>query len=180
MPRRLMHVLGRRCACSAGLALLLFSPSAPAQFNKTAWPARQATPVIDWQDLQGQKWTAANLKGKAVVVNFWATWCAPCKEELPSLQTLHEISGGNPVVIGINVREPASRVSRYLKSTGLDFPVVLDAQGLLAKQWGVTVYPTTVLIGADGQARWRVQGDVDWAGREAEGWLKPLMAPTQR
>lgn len=153
---------------------------AHAQFDKTPWPVRQATPAIDWQDLQGQKWTTASLKGKAVVINFWATWCAPCKEELPSLQTLHEISGGNPVVIGINVREPVSRVSRYLKSTGLDLPVVLDAQGALAQQWGVTVYPTTVLIGADGQAQWRVRGDVDWSGREAEGWLKPLAASTQR
>ena len=111
---------------------------------------------------------------------FWATWCAPCKEELPSLQTLHEISGGNPVVMGINVREPESRVTRYMKSTGLDFPVVLDAQGTLAQQWGVTVFPTTVLIGVDGKAKWRVRGDVDWSGREAETWLKPLSAPTQR
>ena len=129
---------------------------------------------------QGQRWSTASLKGRAVVLNFWATWCAPCKEELPSLQTLHEISGGNPLVIGINVREPASRVSRYLKSTGLDFPVVLDTQGVLAQQWGVTVYPTTVLIGADGKAHWRVQGDVDWSGKVAQSWLQPLMGPTQR
>ena len=180
MSRRLMHPLGRRF-CSIWIwGWLVLSTSAQAQFDKTPWPARQATPRIDWQDLQGQKWTTASLKGKAVVVNFWATWCAPCKEELPSLQTLHEISGGNPVVMGINVREPASRVTRYMKSTGLDFPVVLDAQGTLAQQWGVTVFPTTVLIGVDGKAQWRVRGDVDWSGREAETWLKPLSAPTQR
>ena len=180
MSRRLMHPLGCRF-CSIWIwGWLVLSPSAQAQFDKTPWPARQATPSIDWQDLQGQKWTTASLKGKAVVVNFWATWCAPCKEELPSLQTLHEISGGNPVVMGINVREPESRVTRYMKSTGLDFPVVLDAQGTLAQQWGVTVFPTTVLIGVDGKAQWRVRGDVDWSGREAETWLKPLSAPTQR
>ena len=177
MPRRLMQQLGRRFLCSVGFGLCLcaWSTLSQAQFDKTPWPARQATPAIDWQDVQGQRWSTASLKGRAVVLNFWATWCAPCKEELPSLQTLHEISGGNPLVIGINVREPASRVSRYLKSTGLDFPVVLDTQGILAKQWGVTVYPTTVLIGADGKAQWRVLGDVDWSGREAEGWLKPLV-----
>ena len=180
MSRRLMHQLGRRF-CSIWIwGWLVLGTSAQAQFDKTPWPARQATPSIDWQDLQGQKWTTASLKGKAVVVIFWATWCAPCKEELPSLQTLHEISGGNPVVLGINVREPASRVTRYMKSTGLDFPVVLDAQGTLAQQWGVTVFPTTVLIGVDGKAQWRVRGDVDWSGREAETWLKPLSAPTQR
>ena len=162
---------------SLGWGLCVWAAPAQAQFEKTRWPARQPTPVIEWQDLQGQRWSSASLKGRAVVLNFWATWCAPCKEELPSLQTLHEISGGNPVVLGINVREPASRVSRYIKSTGLDFPVVLDVQGQWAQQWGVTVYPTTVLIGADGKARWRVQGDVDWSGKEAEGWLKSLTAP---
>jgi len=175
-----MHKLGRRfCSVWVSGWLALCTP-AHAQFDKTPWPARQATPVIDWQDLQGQIWTTASLKGRAVVLNFWATWCAPCKEELPSLQTLHEISAGNPVVIGVNVREPAVRVSRYMKSTGLDFPVVLDAQGALAQRWGVTVFPTTVLIGADGKAQWRVRGDVDWSSREAEGWLKPLTASTQR
>ncbi len=158
------------------MCLCAWSTLSQAQFDKARWPARQATPAIEWQDVQGQRWSTASLKGRAVVLNFWATWCAPCKEELPSLQTLHEISGGNPLVIGINVREPASRVSRYMKSTGLDFPVVLDPQGELAKQWGVTVFPTTVLIGADGKALWRVLGDVDWSAREAEGWLQPLVS----
>ena len=172
------HKLARRCVwrvCWLAVAL-----PAQAQFAKTPWPARLATPTIDAQDLQGQRWTTASLKGRAVVLNFWATWCAPCKEELPSLQTLHEISGGNPLVLGINVREPAPRVSRYMAATGLDFPVILDAQGALAKQWGVSVYPTTVLIGADGKAQWRVVGDVDWSGREAASWLKTLTGPAQR
>ena len=96
------------------------------------------------------------------------------------MQTLHEISGGNPLVIGVNVREPAARVSRYMQSTGLDFPVVLDPQGELAKQWGVSVYPTTILIGLDGKAQWRVKGDVDCSGPEAQRWLQSLSVPTQR
>ena len=160
--------------------LLVLSWPAHAQFEKTRWPTRQLTPPVDWQDVQGQRWNAASLKNRVVVLNFWATWCAPCKEELPSLQTLHEISGGNPLVIGVNVREPAARVSRYMQSTGLDFPVVLDPQGELAKQWGVSVYPTTILIGLDGKAQWRVKGDVDWSGSEAQRWLQsmPITSPT--
>ena len=72
---------------------------------------------------------------------------------------------------------PVTCIGRITSTPGLQ---VLDVQGALAQQWGVTVYPTTVLIGADGQAQWRVRGDVDWSGREAEGWLKPLSVPTQR
>jgi len=159
----------------ATAGLLLASPLfACAQFQKTPWPAAQTAPVLDLQDLQGQRWSAEKLKGRAVVLNFWATWCPPCKEELPSLQTLHDIGGGDLMVIGINVRETASHVRRYMASTGLNFPVVLDPRAELAKQWGVTAFPTTVLIGPDGRARWRVVGEVDWSGREAAQWIESL------
>ena len=77
-------------------------------------------------------------------------------------------------MLSVNVREPAPRVARYVQATGLAFPVLLDPKGDLAKRWGVTVFPTTVLIGPDGQARWRVMGDVDWSGREAQTWLTQL------
>jgi thiol-disulfide isomerase/thioredoxin len=168
----------KECARLAAALLLVICWPVHAQFEKTRWPARQLTPPVDWQDVQGQRWHAASLANRVVVLNFWATWCAPCKEELPSLQTLHEISGGNPLVIGVNVREPAARVKRYLQATGLDFPVVLDPQGELAKQWGVSVYPTTILMGPDGKAQWRIKGDVDWSGPEAQRWLQSMPNPS--
>jgi thiol-disulfide isomerase/thioredoxin len=149
---------------------------AQAQFQKTPWPAAQAAPPIDLMDMNGQRWNAERLKGRTVVINFWATWCAPCKEELPSLQVLHELSGGEPLIIGVNVRETASHVKRFLKATGIEFPVVPDPQGDLARRWGVSVYPTTVLVGPDGRARWRIQGEVDWTGAEAARWLSALSA----
>ena len=148
--------------------------AAHAQFQKTPWPSAQASPVIDLMDLQGQRWTNERLKGRTVVLNFWATWCAPCKEEMPSLQTLHELGGGEPVVMGVNVRETASHVKRYVQATGIGFPVVLDPQGDMARRWGVSVYPTTFLIGPDGRVRWRIQGEVDWTGAEADRWLTLL------
>jgi thiol-disulfide isomerase/thioredoxin len=112
--------------------------------------------------------------GKVVVLNFWATWCGPCKEELPTLQTLHDLGDSRVVVLSVNVREPAPRAMRYAQATGLTFPVLPDPKGDLAKRWGVTVYPSTLLLAPDGQARWRVVGDVDWSGREAQGWLTQL------
>lgn len=180
MTRRSMLWRERRFLCAVlwCMAVLLASPlQAQAQFQKTPWPAKQATPALDLTDLQGQRWTSETLKGRAVVLNFWATWCAPCKEELPSLQTLHELGGGNPVVLGINVRETASQVRRYLAATGLTLPIVLDPQAELAKRYGVSVYPTTLLIAPDGQIRWRVLGEVDWAGPEAWRWVGELQKP---
>ncbi len=160
------------------VAGVLLSGAAWAQFQRQPWPAGQATPALDLIDLQGQRWRTDALKGRAVVINFWASWCQPCKEELPSLQTLHEVSAGQPVVIAINVREPLARVTRYVQAAGLSLPVVSDPQGDLARRWGVTVYPTTVLIGADGRARWRVIGDLDWTGAESGRWLA-AMAPSR-
>jgi thiol-disulfide isomerase/thioredoxin len=160
--------------CLAVLSLTVVPTHAWAQFDKTAWPTKVDTPNIAATDLQGKAWTTADLTGKVVVLNFWATWCAPCKDELPTLQTLHDISDSQTVVLTINVREPAARASRYMQSTGMTFPVISDAKGELAKRWGVTVYPTTILIAPNGQARWRVVGDVDWTGPQANAWLTEL------
>lgn len=154
-------------------ALLLTSLGAWAQFDKQAWPAKTLSPVLNLQDLQGRTWTSAGLKGRVVVLNFWATWCPPCKEEMPTLQDLHD-SPQAPVVIAVNVKEPKSRVQTFLSQRNLSLPVVLDERGDLARQWGVRAYPTTVLIAPDGQARWRVLGDLDWDGLQAEAWIKDL------
>ena len=157
--------------CLAVLLTSFVAPKAWAQFDKSAWPANMATPKIEAIDLQGKAWNTTELASKVVVLNFWATWCAPCKDELPTLQTLHDISDAHTVVLTINVREPTARASRYMQSTGMTFPVISDANGELAKRWGVTVYPTTILISPNGQARWRVVGDVDWSGPQANAWL---------
>ena len=157
--------------CLAVLLTSFVAPKAWAQFDKSAWPANMATPKIEAIDLQGKAWSTTELASKVVVLNFWATWCAPCKDELPTLQTLHDISDAQTVVLTINVREPAARAARYMQSTGMTFPVISDAKGELAKRWGVTVYPTTILIAPNGQARWRVVGDVDWSGPQANAWL---------
>jgi thiol-disulfide isomerase/thioredoxin len=148
--------------------------SAQAQFDKTPWPRSQATPALHVVDLNSQRWTAAELSGQVVVLNFWATWCAPCVEEMPTLQALHNNTERAPRVLAVNVKETASTVRRFIAAQRLDMPVVLDPHGDLARQWGVRVYPTTVLIGSDGRARWRVVGEVDWQGAEARGWLSEL------
>ena len=175
---------GRRFFLRLCLALLacLAQSLAHAQFDKTPWLRTQATPAIDMVDLHGHRWTSAGLKGRVVVLNFWATWCGPCKEEMPSLQALQKDPSQGPsdaspaVVIGINVKEMPSTVRRFLAAQHLDLPVVLDPQGDLTRQWGVRIYPTTVLIGADGRARWRVVGDLDWNGPIARAWVKELQA----
>jgi thiol-disulfide isomerase/thioredoxin len=158
----------------SALILALATSAAHAQYEKSAWPAALPSPVIQMTDLNDQPWNTADLKGKLVVLNFWATWCGPCKQELPSLQALSDTSGGNPVVITVDVKEPASKVTTFVIGNRIRLPVVLDKSGELARQWSVRVFPTTVLIGPDGQARWRIQGALNWNGPEARAWINGL------
>ncbi|MEY4727110.1 MAG: hypothetical protein RLZ36_1737 [Pseudomonadota bacterium] len=172
VQNKAQQVLGLFVALVWGVLVQgLCASGAWAQFDKTAWPTKTPTPSIEALDLQGKAWNTTELSGKVVVLNFWATWCAPCKDELPTLQTLHDINDAHTVVLTINVREPAARAARYMQSTGMTFPVISDAKGDVAKRWGVTVYPTTILIAPNGQARWRIMGDVDWSGAQALAWL---------
>lgn len=166
------HISRRRLLA----ALLAGAAGAPAQaqYKASPWPADRTLPALAAADLQGKLWDLATLRGRAVLLNFWATWCAPCKEELPTLQTLADLEIDRLTVLAIDTREPARRARRYLQSTGLNLTVLPDPQGDIARAWGVTVFPTTVLIDPAGHARQVVRGAVDWTGQQAAGWIRAL------
>lgn len=147
-----------------------------ADYDVTRWPAGQAAPVLQALDLQGKVWRLSELRGRAVVLNFWATWCPPCRAEMPSLQQLAEIYGPEKlVVLAVNVSEGPRRINQYVQASGLTLPVLLDANGEIARQWGANVLPTTILIDAAGRPRQRLRGEVDWTGREATALIEPLL-----
>lgn len=115
------------------------------------------------------------------MVNFWATWCEPCVHELPSLQRLADAYGADRlVVIAVNVKEPASRVSAFVRDQALTLPVVTDPDGRLTKRWDMRIFPATVLIGADGQPRQRLQGEVDWDSSASRRWVDALFKKRRR
>ncbi len=157
--------------------MLLASPAAFAQgFEVVPWPAQKPVPVLSGPDLDGQPWRLSGLKGRAVLLNFWASWCEPCRAEMPSLQSLSEFLGPEKLqVLAVNFKESKPVAQRFVQRTGLTLPVLLDAEGLLARQWGVTAFPTTVLIGADGRIKGVVRGELDWTGQAAAQLVAPLM-----
>lgn len=143
------------------------------------WPTRKPTPELTGVDLQGQVWRLSELRGKAVLINFWASWCPPCLAEMPSLQALAQFYGPEKlVVLAVNFKESATVAQRFVQRTDLGLPVLLDPTGALARQWGATVFPTTVLVAANGQARAVVRGEVDWSGLPAARLVEPLWLPT--
>ena len=127
-------------------------------------------------DTTGRTWRTADLTGRAVLLNFWASWCEPCRAEMPTLQQMADLYGPEQLlVLAINFKEPPARALQFAKSTGVTLPVLLDTDGRAAQRWAVKVFPTTLAIDRHGQPRLRVRGEVDWTGKAAEKLIAPLL-----
>lgn len=112
----------------------------------------------------GGELTLADLRGKAVVLNFWATWCGPCEAEMPELQQAAEKYGDKGlVVVGVNQQEPESIVVDYLKRLGITFPIGLDESVKVSELYRVNSLPTTFFIDRDGVLRDQVIGQMNTA-----------------
>ena len=99
------------------------------------WPSRQAVPAVLATDLNGVAWRLADLRGQAVLINFWASWCEPCRAEMPSLQALAQQHGPEQLqVLAVNFKEGAPTVQRFVQQSQLQLPVILDPQGVMARQ----------------------------------------------
>lgn len=132
-----------------------------AQFMLRRWPARLAVPPLQLTDVAGRAWDLHSLRGKPVLLNFWATWCEPCAEELPALAELAGRAQGELVVLGVDYKEAPDAVQRFAAAHGVAYPVLLDRSGENFKKWTSGVMPTTILIDRNGKPRWRVIGALD-------------------
>ncbi|MBI3375833.1 MAG: TlpA family protein disulfide reductase [Betaproteobacteria bacterium] len=121
------------------------------------------TPALALEDLHGRPVRLEGFKGKVVLVNFWATWCEPCRDEMPSIQRLRqELDGKAFEVVAVNVAEPRSRVEAFLERTKLDLPVLLDHSGDAARGWRARILPATFIVGPDGSIRYSHAGELAW------------------
>ncbi len=129
------------------------------------------------QDLQGKPVRFAAYRGKVVLLNFWATWCPPCRKEMPSMERLHRAYRERGlVVLAVSQDEaPLEEVRRFAVSLGLTFPVWHDRDREAARHFSLPGVPTSYLIAHDGQLAWRVLGEYDWDGREAHGAVELLL-----
>jgi thiol-disulfide isomerase/thioredoxin len=131
-------------------------------FEVSKWTT-SSPPAFELLDITGKTWRLADLKGRPALLNFWASWCEPCRAEMPTLQQIADFYGVDKLaVLAINFKEPAARAIQFAKTTGLTLPVLLDADGRTAQKWGVKVFPTTLMLDSQGRARLRVAGEVDW------------------
>lgn len=152
-----------------------FSDSTSPGYDVQPWPRGRAAPAIPAMDMAGRSVSLQALQGKAVLINFWASWCEPCRAEMPSLQALAEREKAQLVVLTINLKESPEAIARFVQFTGLTLPVIRDPLGDTARAWGIKIYPSTVLVDSAGQVRSVVRGALDWAGAEDEALWRPLL-----
>jgi thiol-disulfide isomerase/thioredoxin len=159
--RPVLFAAGLLAACTAGAAA---GAAAAADLANPAvlkpWPAKQKTPALRLSGLDGKDWDLAQLRGKVVVVNFWASWCGPCVDELP---VLNQLAGRDPArvaVVGANYKEPLDTIERFAGAHPFAYPVLRDRSGEMFKAWTAGVMPTTILVDRQGRARWRSVGEM--------------------
>jgi thiol-disulfide isomerase/thioredoxin len=156
------------------LAALAFAAAAGAAELKP-WTGG-ATPPLVLQDLHGRTHRLADYRGKVVLVNFWATWCEPCREEMPSIERLRQSLAGKPFeVLAVNIGEPLGRIERFLEKMPLGFPVLLDRDSGAAKAWKARVVPATFLVGPDGRIRYVHYGELDWSSEPVRKRVAELL-----
>jgi len=108
-------------------------------------------PNFKLQSLDGQSISLSDFRGKPVLINFWATWCGPCRIEMPYLQQIYEEwHGKGMVVLTINIGESSSQIKEFMQSQGLSLPVLLDKGGSVAQKYNILGIPTTFFLDKDG------------------------------
>ncbi len=157
-----------QAARDAGLAKLVPSHDA------------RALPDTVFTDPEGGDHRLSDYAGKVVLLNFWATWCAPCREEMPALDRLQGEMGGDDfqVLTVATGRNAPEKIDRFFAETGVqNLPVLLDPKQQLSREMAVVGLPVTVLIDRDGNEVARLLGEADWSGEAAREVIAQLTAP---
>jgi thiol-disulfide isomerase/thioredoxin len=158
----------------AAILLFLFGGTTVAAELKP-WTGG-ATPPLALQDLAGKRHNIADYRGKVVLVNFWATWCEPCRAEMPSIDRLRRSLQGKPFeVLGVNLAEPLSRIEKYLDTLPVSFPVVRDRDSAASKAWKAKLLPASYLVGRDGRIRYVAYGELDWSSEPVRKKVSELL-----
>ena len=134
-------------------------------------------PDFTLADLSGDEITLSDYRGKVVIVNFWATWCPPCRAEMPSMERLFQaLKDDGLVMLAVNI-EPNGRqtVPGFLAKNPHTFPVLFDEQGVVQKRYGVFRFPESFVIRKDGTVDDRVIGAIDWAHPETLTYFRNLL-----
>jgi thiol-disulfide isomerase/thioredoxin len=132
-------------------------------------------PII-LMDIDGKPYKIKDYKNRVTIVNFWATWCTPCIKEIPSLNNLRQSMRGKPFeLLSINYAETAETVKEFMQMIDVEFPVLLDKQGLESAKWKVIAFPSTFVIGRDGLIHYGVNAGLEWDAPEILNTINQML-----
>lgn len=139
---------------------------------------RPMAPDFELLDGDGNMVSLSSLRGKVVLVNFWATWCPPCREEIPSMDHLYQLLKDEDVVLlAINIEADGPQtVPKFMQKVPFSFPVLFDVDGAVRARFGVSKYPETFIVDSEGVVRERVVGAIDWNQPQMITYLRSLRA----
>ena len=153
--RRRQKIINNSLFTAGGLVIVIASVLLLSHKSSTSssGPARVGKPLGDFSlsDINGQTVHLSDYRGKVVLVNAWATWCPPCKAEMPDLNAYYQAHQANGfMLLAINAGDPASDAAAFASQKGLAFPVLLDPNTRLLNSLGIHSFPTSILVGTDG------------------------------
>lgn len=156
---------------------LLFITVLIGLFTSLTFSADNVAPDFELKDLEGKKVSFKDFKGKVVLLNFWATWCAPCRAEMPSLENLYRsFKGKGLVVIGVSVDNSDNSVRSFVRQKKITFPILLDSKKEVSfDDYGVIGLPVTFLIDQKGIIVEKVFGERQWDSEEIKEKIKRLL-----
>jgi peroxiredoxin len=143
------------------------------QSQSTAYDA----PDFTLPDLTGTTHSLSNYKGKVVFLNFWATWCPPCRMEMPGMERLYRrLRDRDFVMLAVSADEEGKKaVAPFVEELGLTFPILLDPEGRLSPRYGVTGYPETFVIDREGKVVNHTIGPAEWQSEEMARYFESLL-----
>lgn len=148
-----------------GLVVLLAMHACLVQAEQTltAIPGKILAPEFVLQDTEGKTHRLTDYRGKPVIINFWTTWCPPCREELPSMnRAWHKLEKEGIAMLALNMGEDEDTIFIFSADYPTDFPILMDQSGEVIEQWPVKGLPTTYVIAPDGTIAYRAIGSREW------------------
>jgi len=156
--------------------LVAMGPHPSIGGNKTDKEALTKAPDFTLRDVNGRTVTLASLKGKVVLLNFWATWCPPCKAEMPSMNKLYnELKSKGFEVVAVSTDNGISPVKEFLAKNRIDFTVIFDETKAVAREYKVFSMPTTFLIDRNGFIVEKFYGEYEWTDAEVRKQIEKLL-----
>ncbi len=161
------------------LTILLLLPTLPltvqAGQGLTALPEKAPAPDFELNDMDGKSHHLADYRGRVVIINFWATWCPPCRAEMPSMQRAWEqLSQEEIQMLAINVAEDEERISQFSSDYPVEFPLLMDLDSKVSEAWPLRGFPTTFIVDAEGRIAYQAIGQREWDDPELLALIRAL------